>query len=132
MIDDRSEKYHYAILKDGKEEIVYWFKGLKYPYSRGYCHQVYQYLAPVPSYGEWEQLQNWADFTKDYHELREKLEIAEYENARLKGALKECKPYINNRLIETRERLDKPYTATDRVLHKRAEKLLTKIDEVLG
>ena len=39
---------------------------------------------PVPSYDEWEQLQNWSDFTNDYHELREKLEIAEYENTELK------------------------------------------------
>lgn len=31
---------------------------------------------PVPSYDEWEQLQHWADFTDDYHGLREKLEIA--------------------------------------------------------
>lgn len=41
-------------------------------------------ISEVPTYEEWEQTQNWADFTKDYHELREKLEIAEYENAQLK------------------------------------------------
>ena len=28
--------------------------------------------------------QNWADFTNDFHGLREKLQIAEYENAQLK------------------------------------------------
>lgn len=44
---------------------------------------------PVPSYEEWEQLQHWADFTDDYHELREKLEIAEYENAELKERIYE-------------------------------------------
>ena len=51
-------------------------------------------LEPVPSYEEWEQTQNWADFTKDYHGLREKLEIAEYENAQLKELLKECRDEI--------------------------------------
>lgn len=49
---------------------------------------------PVPSFEEWEQLQNWADFTDDYHELREKLEIAEYEKAELKELLKECREYV--------------------------------------
>ena len=51
-------------------------------------YEVHQ--TPMPSYEEWEQLQNWADFTNDYHELREKLEIAEYKNAQLKELLKEC------------------------------------------
>ena len=44
-------------------------------------------LAPIPSYEEWEQLQNWADFTSDYHELREKIEIAEYKNAELENKM---------------------------------------------
>jgi hypothetical protein len=121
-MEDRSEKYHYAILKDGKEEIVYWFKGLKYPYSRGYCHQVYKYLAPVPSYEEWQA---------SYNCMLEN-EVLRLKNAQLKELLKECKPYVNNRFMETREHLNKPYTETDKVLHKRAEKLITKIDEVLG
>lgn len=53
------------------------------------------------------------------------------ENQRLKELLKECRPYINRRCIQTRETLTKSYTASDKVLHKKAEKLLTKIDEVL-
>lgn len=49
---------------------------------------------PVPTFEEWEQLQNWTDFTNDYHELREKLEIAEYKNAELKELLKEVNDYL--------------------------------------
>lgn len=52
-------------------------------------------------------------------------------NLRLIKLLKDCKPYVNSRFIETRERLNKPYTASDNILHNKAEKLLTKIDEVL-
>lgn len=50
-----------------------------------------EHKTPVTSYEELEQLQNWADFTNDYHELREKLEIAEYKNAELKECLKNCR-----------------------------------------
>ena len=57
--------------------------------------------------------------------------VLEAENTQIKELLKECKSYVNSRFIETRERLNKPYMATDKVLHKKAEKLLTKIDEVL-
>lgn len=126
-------------------------------------NDIAEIVAEIPSYEKWEQLQNWADFTSDYHELREKIEIAEYKNAelkedynrlgkllqkmedsdnarekfqngqieKLKELLKECKPYVNHRFMRTREILTKPYTASDKVLHKKAEKLLTKIDEVL-
>lgn len=44
-------------------------------------------LDKVPSYEEWEQLENWARFTDDYHALREQKEIAEYENAELKDTI---------------------------------------------
>lgn len=60
----------------------------KYSYNNAYHIKDIEVLAEVPSYEEWEQLQNWADFTNDYHGLREKLEIAEYENAQLKELLK--------------------------------------------
>lgn len=89
-MEDRSEKYHYAILKDGKEEIVYWFKGLKYPYSRGYCHQVYQYLAPVPSYEEWEEK------TKSLKVLAEAYCKEKQKNDEIKELLKQSKVYIEN------------------------------------
>ena len=70
--------YHEAMFPYWKFEA----NGKQYCDENGYdCVKV---LAPVPSFDEWEQLQNWADFTNDYHELREKLEIAEYENAQLK------------------------------------------------
>lgn len=61
---------------------------------------------------------------KDYNDLT-------LANLRLIKLLKDCKPYVNSRFIETRECLNKPYTASDNILHKKAEKLLTKIDEVL-
>lgn len=50
----------------------------------------------------------------------------------LKELLKECIPYVNHRFMRTREILTKPYTASDKVLHKKAEKLLTKIDNAIG
>lgn len=68
------------------------------------------------------------------YELAERLKKTqelEKENAKLKELLKDCVPYVNHRCIETRETLTKPYTASDKVLHKKAEKLLQKIDEVL-
>lgn len=40
-------------------------------------------LAPVPSYEEYEQLENWNRFTADYHALREGKQIAEYEKVEL-------------------------------------------------
>ena len=49
----------------------------------------------------------------------------------LKELLKECVPYVNHRFLETKETLTKPYTALYKVSHKKAEKLLTKINEVL-
>lgn len=49
----------------------------------------------------------------------------------LKDLLKECVHYVVYICMETRENLTKPYTASDKALHKKAEKLLTKIDEVL-
>ena len=53
------------------------------------------------------------------------------ETEQLKELLKECVTYVNRRFIQTKEHLNKPYTASDKALHKKAEKLLTKIDEVL-
>lgn len=83
-------------------------------------------LAPVPSYEEWEQLQNWADFTNDYHELREKLEIAEYENAMLKELLKECKQWFDWYHIDTTT--GKEYIES---WHKKGYEIHKKIDEAL-
>lgn len=74
-------------------------------------------LTPVPTFDEWEQLQNWAEFTNDYHEIREKLEIAEYKNAQLKELLRKCKHYIGFDTYEFDEKVSK---------------LLIKIDEALG
>ena len=54
------------------------------------------------------------------------------ETKKLRELLKECIPYVNHRFIETRETLTKPYMASDKVLHNKAEKLLTKIDEALN
>ena len=81
-----------------------------------------QVLAPLPSYEEWEQLQNWADFTKDYHGLREKLEIAEYENVQLKELLKKCQESIATLL-------SKRITEVNGIKQK---ELLAKIEQALG
>lgn len=75
---------------------------------------------PVPSYKEWEQLQQWADFTDDYHELREKLEIAEYENAELKELLKEIRDSITESQLKLTPEGFKLIT-----------KIVAKIDEAL-
>lgn len=64
-------------------------------------------------------------------ELEDSYWKSEKENQKLKELLKECIPYVNHRFLETRETLTKPYTASDKALHKKAEKLLTKIDEEL-
>lgn len=110
-----------------KDELIgeYWCEITESPYpERVYlptCNSdiIVKVLAPVPTFDEWEQLQNWADFTNDYHELREKLEIAEYENAQLKELLKECKAVIKD--VDTYCTKD----ATEGYV------LVNKIDEVL-
>lgn len=81
---------------------------------------------PVPTFEEWEQLQNWADFTNDYHELREKLEIAEYKNAQLKEVLKECKQWFDWYHIDTGT--GKEYIES---WHKKGNEIHKKINEVL-
>lgn len=64
-------------------------------------------LAPVPTFDEWEQLQNWAEFTNDYHELREKLEIAEYKNAQLKEQINhllktQARQFVDNQKLQVK------------------------------
>ena len=59
----------------------------KYKYNNIYHTKDIKVLALVPSFEELEQLQNWADFTNDYHELREKLKIAEDKNIELKNKM---------------------------------------------
>ena len=51
----------------------------------------WQILAPVPSYEEYEQLENWNRFTADYHALREAIEIAEYEKVEHLEKVKQLK-----------------------------------------
>ena len=90
---------YYLLYKDGTTDREYydWANVYGRVTEKGFSTDqtdIKEVLAPVPNYEEWEQLQNWADFTNDYHELREKLEIAEYKNAELKELLKECKDYL--------------------------------------
>lgn len=91
--------------------------------------EVKQVLAPVPTFEEWEQLQNWANFTNDYHELREKLEIAEYKNAQLKEVLKECQHILKEQIFYRNTPVETDTAYRTRCLKK--QELLTKIDEVL-
>lgn len=83
---------YYVKLESGKIDLYF------IVYDDDNCDEIVEIIAPVPSYEEWEQLQNWADFTNDYHELREKLEIADYKNAELKELLKECRKYFDGRM----------------------------------
>lgn len=76
---------------------------------------------PVPSYDEWEQLQNWADFTDDYHELREKLEIAEYKNAQLKEDYK--------RMEKLLQKMEESDNAREKFQNKQIEKLKKLLKE---
>ena len=62
---------------------------------------------PVPTFEAWEQLQNWTDFTNDYHELREKLEIAEYKNAELKEQINhllktQARQFVDNQKLQVK------------------------------
>ena len=98
----------------------------KYVYNNIFHAKDIEVLATVPDYEEWERL-NWyaGNGVEENQELKMK-------NAQLKELLKACIPYVNHRFMETREVLTKPYTASDRVLHKKAEKLLQKIYKELN
>lgn len=102
----------------------------KYYPSHGFGTELPQsVLGRVPSYDEWEQLQNWADFTNDYHELREKLEIAEYKNAQLKELLKECKEMLQKSI--TYQCMDRSNHYIKKIENDIYEPTLAKINEVL-
>ena len=74
-------------------------------------------LAPIPSYEQWEQLQNWADFTSDYHELREKLEIAEYKNAELENKMN-LERQLYKYVLEENAKLKEDYNRLGKLLQK--------------
>ena len=89
-------------------------------------YEIYEVLAKVPSYEEYEQLENWNRFTIDYHALREAKEIAEYEKFELLEKVKQLKELLK----ESREEIAS--VEWDSVANDRNQlKLLTKIDEVL-
>ncbi len=134
------EGYYYV--KDGDNMIAEYLDG--YFYNDGvpmtsFSGGVDEVLAPVPSYEEWQaKLEENERLKHDVGNLgykiknqRKEIERQIAQNAKLKELLKECAHYVNHRFLETRETLTKPYTASDKVLHKKAEKLLQKIDEVL-
>lgn len=60
--------------------------------------EIKQVLAPVPSYEEYEQLENWNRFTADYHALREAKEIEEYEKVELLEKVKQLKELLESAL----------------------------------
>ena len=89
---DLTEQYKHGNLPDDRL-YYYRFKGepeVKITTQYGlYCEEVdnkkeIEVIDFVPSYEEYEQLENWNRFTADYHSLREAKEIAEYRNAELK------------------------------------------------
>lgn len=97
--------------------------------------EVVEVIAPVPTYEEYKNLLSKSIALEELDEMfaneQENNADLQEENAKLKELLKECVTYVNRRFIETKEHLNKPYTASTKALHKKAEKLLTKIDEVL-
>lgn len=84
----KEELANYPILADCVRRYEYYDV---YTYFPEYEDSITSVLAPVPSYEEYEQLENWNRFTADYHALREAKEIAEYENAELKETVEALK-----------------------------------------
>lgn len=78
---------------------------------------IVEVLAEIPSYEKWEQLQNWADFTNDYHELREKLEIAEYENAEFENKMN-LERQLYKYVLEENAKLKEDYNRLGKLLQK--------------
>ena len=123
------EGYYYV--KDGKNMIAEYLDG--YFYNDGnpmtsFSGGVDSVLAPVPSYEEWEQLQNWADFTDDYHALREAKEIAEYEKVELLEKVKQLKELLKEYKDITA--IAMLYAKSDEE-YKQAKTVREQIDEVL-
>lgn len=79
-------------------------------WERHFDSDVQQVLAPVPSYEEWDKLNNTC------HELEKETACLTVDIVNLKELLKECRYYIGYDTYEFDEKVNK---------------LLTKIDEVL-
>lgn len=91
MTDKLKPGYHYAIVNDC-EAIFEKYKDLKYPYCHGKCCAEYKYLAPVPSYEEWQDIKSKLQLKEtayDFDTAR-----LEKQNAQLKELLKECRPAL--------------------------------------
>lgn len=126
--------------KDTEDE--WWvLENEKYKYNNVYHTKDIEVLAPAPSFEEFEQLQNWADFTKDYHELREKLEIAEYKNAELENKMdlerQLCKYVLEENtklkeLLKECKHIIEWYKANYNDVDVLNEDVITKIDNVIG
>lgn len=105
---------------------------MKYiPELNGFSFKIIkQVLAPVPSYEEYEQLENWNRFTADYHALREAKEIAEYEKFELVEQMKQLKELLKEirRKIKTVYDMDLNQFITSAAF---TDDFVKKIDEVL-
>lgn len=107
---DLTEQYKHGNLPDDRL-YYYRFKGepeVQITTQYGlYCEEAdnkkeIEVIDFVPSYEEYEQLENWNRFTVDYHALREAKEIAEYEKVELMENVKQLKERndsLNNRDI---------------------------------
>lgn len=115
--------------KDTEDE--WWvLENEKYVYNSIYHTEDIEVLAPVPSYEEYEQLENWNRFTADYHALREAKEIAEYEKVELLEKVKQLKELLK----EIRQQITTQVFGSPKLQLFGGtfdNKLLSKIDEVL-
>lgn len=92
-------------------------------------------LAPVPSYEEWQNINEFADYsihnrnelTKQINYLFDENEKLSQWNIKAQELLKKCKPYITQAV--SRNFYEDDVSLRDRYLNK--DSLLTKIDEVL-
>lgn len=108
-------RYYIELAYNGNNIVMaeyWWDKALTlddHEYSR---EEVRRILAPVPSYTEWDKLNNAC------HELEKETACLTVDNVNLKELLKEC-----------REILD---YAKDFAYHNPCSKCITKINKVLG
>lgn len=109
--NDLTEQYKHGNLPDDRL-YYYRFKGepeVQITTQYGlYCEEAdnkkeIEVIDFVPSYEEYEQLENWNRFTADYHALREAKEISEYEKVELMEKVKQLKEQINH-LLKTQAR----------------------------
>ena len=139
--NDLTEQYKHGNLPDDRL-YYYRFKGepeVQITTQYGlYCEEAdnkkeIEVIDFVPSYEEYEQLENWNRFTADYHALREAKEIAEYEKVELLEKVKQLKELLKE-CVKMNTRLENALWQwnEESELYDENEALENKIDEVLN